>query len=67
VSPNPFQDALHLHGGKGEAMTFRLVNLEGQVIQAGVLQDNMTLEGLGDLPAGVYLLHTANRVFRVVK
>ena len=67
VSPNPFQDALHLHGGKGEAMTFRLVNLEGRVIHAGVLQGNMTLEGLGDLPAGVYLLHTANRVFRVVK
>jgi len=67
VSPNPFQDALRLQGGKGEALAFRLANLEGQVIQSGILRDGMTLEGLGHLPAGVYLLHAGNRVFRVVK
>ena len=67
VSPNPFQDALRLQGGKGEALAFRLANLEGQVIQSGILRDGMTLEGLSHLPAGIYLLHAGNRVFRVVK
>lgn len=72
IAPNPFTTHLRIMSFKETAVAYELVNLEGIVLRAGVLEGTETAVDMEDLAAGVYIVHLrgasrASRVVRVVK
>jgi hypothetical protein len=66
VHPNPFSDRLSIEGLDGGSMPYTLVTSAGRVVRAGEVSPAGTIDGLEDLPAGVYVLRAAGRTFRLV-
>ena len=55
--PNPFTDRIAISTElPGNAGAWELLNAQGQLIQSGSLKSNLFIEGLGNLPNGLYLL-----------
>ena len=56
VHPNPFSDRLSIEGLDGVAMPYTLVTSAGRMVREGKVGPAGTIDGLEDLPAGVYVL-----------
>ena len=72
IAPNPFTTHLRIMSFEETAVAYELVNLEGIVLRAGVLEGTETAVDTEDLAAGVYIVHLrgasrASRAVRVVK
>lgn len=67
VHPVPFDDRITINGSAGDEMEYRLTNLSGQLVRKGALDQGRTLDGLGALPVGVYVLQVNGQRFRIVK
>ncbi len=65
VSPNPFNTHLNINTNLEGSMQYRLVNVQGQVVQEGVLQGNH-LE-VGNLARGVYFITFYNAEEQIVR
>lgn len=66
VHPNPFFDRLSIEGLDDAVMPYTLVTSAGRVAREGEVGPAGTIDGLEDLPAGVYVLRAAGRTFRLV-
>ncbi|MGB1074382.1 MAG: alpha/beta hydrolase-fold protein [Flavobacteriales bacterium] len=66
VHPNPFSDRLSIEGLNGAAMPYALMTSAGRMVREGEVGPAGTIDGLEDLPAGVYVLRAAGRTFRLV-
>ena len=67
VHPNPFGHQLVLEG-LGEAPSrYTMMTVSGQVVRSGVTDANGAIQGLGDVPSGVFVLRVGAHRFRVVK
>ncbi len=71
ITPNPFTTQLYIRGENGAGLRYELINAQGRLLRAGLL-DNETLLHTDDLPAGLYLLRILTpqgegRTFRMVK
>jgi len=72
IAPNPFTTHLRIMSFEKTAVAYELVNLEGIVLRAGVLEGTEMAVDTEDLAAGVYIVHLrgasrASRAVRVVK
>ncbi|MGP1460301.1 MAG: Ig-like domain-containing protein, partial [Bacteroides sp.] len=72
VAPNPFSTQLRIVNPEGASVTYELVNLEGLVLRAGVLESTETMIDTEDLVVGLYFVRLtgengAQRGVRVVK
>lgn len=65
VSPNPFSTYLNIATNMENLAQYRLVNIQGQVIQEGLLQ-GQHIE-LGNLPRGVYFITFYNKEEQLVR
>lgn len=55
--PNPFTDRIAISTElTGKPGVWELLNTQGQMVQSGSLKSNLFIEGLGNLPNGLYLL-----------
>lgn len=64
VYPNPFDSWLTIDG-INEGSTYELINLQGQIILSGLIQNEKIL--IHEIPSGVYMLHVNNTIFKVMK
>lgn len=65
VFPNPFADQIHI-GGATDGTLYSIASASGKLILNGELK-NETINGLENLPSGVYLLILENDDTRVVQ
>jgi hypothetical protein len=65
VSPNPFNNFLNINTNMEGLKQYRLVNIQGQVIQEGLLQGNHI--ELGGVARGVYFITLYNEQEQVTR
>ena len=65
VSPNPFTDRLQIKTNIEGLSNFTLVNLQGQIVKTGSIQDKTVV--LDDLSRGVYFITFANDKKQLVR
>jgi hypothetical protein len=66
VYPNPVTDRLIIEGINEES-NFSLCDINGKVLQSGILNVGLTELNLINLKSGTYLLSVGTSVFRVLK
>lgn len=59
VYPNPVKDLIHI-GGIGTAMTYRLLNMVGSVLQSGNLDSASNVVNVSNVVSGMYILEVSN-------
>lgn len=64
--PNPTHDLLNIVAQK-EGSSFQITDLNGTVIQVGMLHSGHNTLSLADLAKGIYLLHVSNEEARIVE
>ncbi|MDA0940928.1 MAG: alpha/beta hydrolase-fold protein [Bacteroidetes bacterium] len=67
ASPVPFGDQLFLGNIGVSSATYHMYDVRGVVVRTGRLGSDGLVHGLGDLPAGCYLLRVGESIFQVVK
>ena len=65
--PVPFGDQLFLGNIGVSSATYHMHDVRGVVVRTGRLGSDGLVHGLGDLPAGCYLLRVGESIFQVVK
>ena len=65
--PVPFGDQLFLGNIGVSSATYHMYDVRGVVVRTGRLGSDGLVHGLGDLPAGCYLLRVGESTFQVVK
>ena len=65
--PVPFGDQLFLGNIGVSSATYHMYDVRGVVVRTGRLGSDGLVHGLGDLPAGCYLLRVGESIFQVVK
>jgi len=61
--PNPVKDYLHLQIENAEQVEFRILDLQGKLVQSGSYQDRIDCTSL---PSGVYLIETETPIKKYV-
>ena len=67
LHPNPFEDHVVLEGLGGAVWPYSIMTLSGQRVRSGVMESGVGIQGLDELPAGVYVLQAGAHRFRIVK
>jgi len=65
--PVPFGDQLFIGNIGVSSATYHMYDVRGVVVRTGRLGSDGLVHGLGDLPAGCYLLRVGESIFQVVK
>ena len=65
--PNPVQDELEIESGELRVENYSIVNMAGQVVMHGKLQNETTAINVSALPSGIYFLKAENRTGKFVK
>ena len=65
--PVPFGDQLFLENIGVSSATYHMHDVRGVVVRTGRVGSDGLVHGLGDLPAGCYLLRVGESIFQVVK
>ena len=65
--PVPFEDQLFLGNVGVSPATYHMHDVRGVVVRTGRVGSDGLVHGLGDLPAGCYLLRVGESIFQVVK
>jgi subtilisin family serine protease len=66
LAPNPAQETLHVF--RAEPGPWRIMNLQGQILQQATSQERTLTLSIAELPAGLYLFDTAgSNALRFVK
>ena len=65
--PVPFGDQLFIGNIGVSSATYHMYDVRGVVVRTGRLSSDGLVHGLGDLPAGCYLLRVGESIFQVVK
>ncbi len=58
VYPNPTQDYFYLKGNTATPLTFQLMDVNGKILQQGIYQDGINIEGYEN---GLYMLRLTNQ------
>ena len=64
VSPNPFQDRLHIEIPEGSSRQVRMTDMQGRVVLAEEMQGNVL--DVRELPSGMYLLEVGGEFWQKV-
>lgn len=66
IYPNPANDMLYVKGVKENA-AYKIQSITGATVKEGVLQKNHGAIDIQDISPGLYLLHAAGEVHKIVK
>jgi len=67
IYPNPTQSSITIVHESVQYLDYTLSTLSGQEVSSGTIESNQCEIDLTHLPAGMYLLNTGNRCYKILK